>query len=83
MSKCFYYIVWWSFNIHDNAELGPEVDSKIQIIDHTTDRKMVIARKQLHELHKTLGIKIAPDAWNKDAAIQLARESSNFIQSKL
>jgi len=78
LSKCFYYLIKWTFNEHGDAILGPDPIHPIDIIDHTTGKTAVIKQLKCKKPHRTLGAFIAPSGTSTMAFENLKKKTTEL-----
>ena len=62
LSKCFYYLIHWTFDKKGNPKLATPDDAipPIEIVSSATGETVRIKQLSCHDPHKTLGVLISP-----------------------
>ena len=82
LSKCFFYILQWDFDVEGVASLRPKSQFKnIVILNNSeTELAVTIPQKDANEAHKTLGVMERPDGENKEEFDRLSKKSLSLAQ---
>lgn len=74
LSKCFYYIIRWTFDSDGNPAVDTNLGPEIRITDHTTQQEVKVPQKKCDEAHRTLGGFLNPARLSAAAIIKLRKK---------
>jgi hypothetical protein len=73
LTKCFYYIIYWTFNNKGVAHMldTTQLPQQVRLVDSETSNDIDIENKPCHESHKTLGAMENPTSLYSDEVARL------------
>jgi ribonuclease HI len=74
LSKCFYYIIDWSFDENGHPYLKDLTPLPLTIINSASGLRQIIQEKATSESHRTLGVRLTPNGTWQDEI--------NYLQNK-
>ena len=84
LSKCFYYLLFWSFRLHDGQPylLPPSAltGCEIQLTSGRSLTPQPIEHKSTTEAHRTLGVWLSPDGNTSPQATSCSTRSNEITQ---
>jgi hypothetical protein len=78
LSKCFYYIIEWTFEQSGKPSLLKPTSDPIIITTSSNNKTLAIEEKSVHTAHRTLGVRIAPDGTWFDETKHLQTKADKF-----
>jgi hypothetical protein len=85
LSKCFFYIIQWEFDVEGVPKMkSPEdFNSQVMLFSSENEEGVIIPQKPCSESHKTLGVMECPEGCNSDEYNRLANKSNALVQRVL
>jgi hypothetical protein len=78
LSKCFYYIVQWTFDRHGQPHMVHSADLDLQVKDSCTGQSIPIKQQSTQTPHRTLGVYLAPTGTMSMAEENLRKKATTF-----
>jgi hypothetical protein len=79
-SKCFYYLIHWTFDQHANPALSTSMMPPISILSSANGNSVPIKQLQHDKPHQTLGVLLSPDKSHKAELERLTNKAQEFAR---